>query len=85
MSLLIEILVCPLGMFAMGGIVWVASRVPGRRAERLARLGSRATCMSMGAKRPVEVKENAPTQAPSMGSQGRPEGSTCPTSWIVTG
>jgi hypothetical protein len=61
MSSLIWILACPLGMFAMGGVVWVASRLPGRRAERLARVSSRATCMSMGAKQqPAEVKESAP-------------------------
>ncbi|MHB8242228.1 MAG: hypothetical protein ACYDHN_09570 [Solirubrobacteraceae bacterium] len=45
----------------MGGVVWVASRLPGRRAERLARVSSRATCMSMGAKQqPTEVKQSAP-------------------------
>jgi hypothetical protein len=52
MTSLIWILACPLGMFAMGGVVWVASRLPGRRAERVARTASRASCMSMGAKQP---------------------------------
>jgi hypothetical protein len=28
MTSLIWILACPLGMFAMGGVVWVASRLP---------------------------------------------------------
>jgi hypothetical protein len=47
-SSLIWILACPLGMFAMGGVAWAATRLPGRRAERLARVANRATCMPMG-------------------------------------
>lgn len=59
MTSLIWILACPLGMFAMGGVVWVATRLPGRRAERLARVANRATCMPMGAKsQPAEVQKN---------------------------
>jgi hypothetical protein len=62
MTSLIWILACPLGMFAMGGVVWVASRLPGRRAERVARVSSRATCMSMGAKQqPSEAEETTPS------------------------
>lgn len=38
----------PLGMAAMGGLVWVLARLPGRSAARLASLSSRATCMPMG-------------------------------------
>lgn len=61
MSSLIWILACPLGMFAMGGVVWVASRLPGRRAERVARTASRASCMSMGAKQQLaEVEQDTP-------------------------
>jgi hypothetical protein len=48
MTSLIWIVACPLGMFAMGGVAWAATRLPGRRAERLARTASRASCMSMG-------------------------------------
>jgi hypothetical protein len=61
MSSAIWILACPLGMFAMGGVVWVATRLPGKRAERLARTASRASCMSMGAKQqPSEAEETTP-------------------------
>jgi hypothetical protein len=64
MTSLIWILACPLGMFAMGGVVWVASRLPGRRAERVARISSRATCMSMGAKQqPAEVEQDTPAES----------------------
>jgi hypothetical protein len=60
MTSLIWILACPLGMFAMGGVVWVATRLPGKRAERLARTASRASCMSMGGAKPQpsEVEGN---------------------------
>ncbi|HVA18939.1 MAG TPA: hypothetical protein VMU55_02050 [Solirubrobacteraceae bacterium] len=58
-SSLIWILACPLGMFAMGGIAWGIAKLPGRRAERLARVANRATCMPMAAKsEPVEVQKN---------------------------
>jgi hypothetical protein len=61
MTSLIWILACPLGMFAMGGIAWGLGRLPGRRAERLARISSRASCMSMGAhQQTTEVKESPP-------------------------
>jgi len=49
-SSLIWILACPLGMFAMGGIAWGLGRLPGKRAERLARITGRASCMSTGGK-----------------------------------
>lgn len=63
MTSLIWILVCPLGMFAMGGIAWGLGRLPGRRAERLARTASRASCMSMGGakQQPSEAEETTPT------------------------
>ena len=58
MTSLIWILACPLGMFAIGGVAWGLARLRGRRAERLARATSRASCMSMGAStRPDEVGE----------------------------
>lgn len=62
MTSLIWIVACPLGMFAMGGVVWVAS-LPGRRAERLARTAGRASCMSMGGakQQPSEAEETTPT------------------------
>jgi hypothetical protein len=58
-SSLIWILACPLGMFAMGGVAWGIAKLPGIRAERLARVANRATCMPMGAKsQPAEVQGN---------------------------
>jgi hypothetical protein len=47
MSLLM--LLCPLGMAAMGGIAWVLTRLPGKRAERVARMARHTTCLPMGA------------------------------------
>jgi hypothetical protein len=49
MTSLIWILACPLGMFAMGAVAWGMAKLPGKRAERLARVANRATCMPMGA------------------------------------
>ncbi len=58
-SSLIWILACPLGMFAMGGVAWAATRLPGRRAERLARVANRATCMPMGgSQQPTGVEQS---------------------------
>jgi len=55
----IWILACPLGMFAMGGVAWGIAKLPGRRAERLARVANRATCMPMVARsQPPEVQKN---------------------------
>ncbi len=60
MGSLVWMLACPLGMAAMGGGAWVLSRLPGRQAERLARISSRANCMPMGARHhPPEVTESA--------------------------
>ena len=55
----IWILACPLGMFAIGGAAWGLGRLPGRRAERLARATSRVSCMSVAAaaQRPSEDGE----------------------------
>jgi hypothetical protein len=55
----IWMLACPLGMFAMGGVAWGLRRLPGRRAERLARTASRASCMSMGARPVAEADGSA--------------------------
>ena len=46
---LIWLLACPLGMFAIGAVAWGLGRLPGRRAERLARATSRVSCMPVGA------------------------------------
>ena len=57
MSLLM--LLCPLGMAAMGGVAWVLTRLPGKRAERT-RAGSQpidAAC------RWVQLNRNPPTKA----------------------
>jgi len=48
MTSLIWLLACPLGMFAIGGVAWGLGRLPGRRAERLARATSRVSCMPVG-------------------------------------
>ena len=48
MTSLIWILACPLGMFAIGGVAWGLGRLPGRRAERLARATSRVSCAPVG-------------------------------------
>ena len=43
----------------MGAVAWGIAKLPGRRAERIARVANRATCMSMGAKsQPAEVQKN---------------------------
>jgi hypothetical protein len=58
MSLLM--LLCPLGMAAMGGIAWVLTRLPGARTERIARIARRSTCLPVSAKQPAEAEANAP-------------------------
>ena len=65
MGSLIWVLACPLGMFAMGGLAWGLGRLPGRRAQRLASLSSRATCMPMGARHATTAVEQS---APSAGA-----------------
>lgn len=58
-SSLIWTLACPLGMFAMGGIAWALTRLPGRRAARLARIANHATCMPMSARpQPTEAEQS---------------------------
>ena len=59
MTSLIWLLACPLGMFAIGGVAWGLGRLPGRRAQRLARATGRVSCMPVGAatQRPSEDGE----------------------------
>jgi hypothetical protein len=66
MSSSIWIVACPLGMFAMGGIAWGFTRLPGRRAERLAPVSSRTSGMTMGSakQQPAAVGESTPGQVP---------------------
>ena len=68
MTSLIWILACPLGMFAIGGIAWGLGRLPGRRAERLARATSRVSCM------PVGATSQRPSEAGEMTEQARADG-----------
>ncbi len=56
----LEILLCPLGMAAMGGIAWVLTRLPGRRTERIARMARHSTCLPVGAKQPADVRPSTP-------------------------
>lgn len=56
----LEILLCPLGMAAMGGIAWVLTWLPGRRTERIARMARHSTCLPVGAKQPAEVEQSTP-------------------------
>jgi hypothetical protein len=55
MSLLM--LLCPLGMAAMGGIAWVLTRLPGKRTARIAR---RSTCLPLGARQPAQAEQSTP-------------------------
>jgi len=47
MSLLM--LLCPLGMAAMGGVAWVLTRLPRKRMGRIAWGARRSTCLPVGA------------------------------------
>jgi len=40
---------CPLGMVAMGGVAWVLTRLPGKRTGRIARVARRSTCLPLPA------------------------------------
>jgi hypothetical protein len=55
MSLLM--LLCPLGMAAMGGVAWVLTRLPGKRTGRIARVARRSTCLLVGASQPQPADE----------------------------
>jgi hypothetical protein len=51
-----EILLCPLGMVATGGIAWALTGLPGKRVERVARIARRSTCVPPSAKQPPKAK-----------------------------
>jgi hypothetical protein len=53
----ILMLLCPLGMAAMGGVAWVLTRLPGKRTG-LARVARRSTCLP--ACLPVGASESQP-------------------------
>ncbi len=56
MSLLM--LLCPLGMAAMGGVAWVLTRLPGRTPSGLRGWFGRS-CLPMSVKQPAEAEANA--------------------------
>jgi hypothetical protein len=55
MSLLM--LLCPLGIAAMGGIAWMLTRLSGKRTARIAR---RSTCLPVGARQPAQAEQSTP-------------------------
>lgn len=57
----IWVLACPLSMLAMGGVAWVAGRLPGGRARRLRSAAGRVSCMAGGSAKPAggEVEPSA--------------------------
>jgi hypothetical protein len=59
MSLLM--LLCPVGMAAMGGIAWVLTRLPGKGTGRIARMARRSSCLPL------------PTSQPRPADDGRQE------------
>lgn len=58
MSLLM--LLCQLGMAAMGGVTWVLTRLPGKRTERNGRMGRHSNCLPVGTKRAAEAEQSTP-------------------------
>lgn len=56
----IWLLACPLGMLAMGGMAWVAGRLPGGARRRRGTAG-RVSCMASGSGKPAggEVEPSA--------------------------
>jgi hypothetical protein len=63
MSLLM--LLCPLGMAAMGGVAWVLTRLPGKRTGRIARAARRSTCLPVGASQ-SQFADEGPERAGSV-------------------
>jgi hypothetical protein len=52
---------CPLGMVTMGGVAWLLTRLPGRRAERIAQVARRSTCVPVGtSQQPGEAAQSTP-------------------------
>jgi hypothetical protein len=58
MSLLM--LLCPLGVAAVGGVAWVLTRLPGKRTERIARMARRSTCLPVSTNQPEEAEADTP-------------------------
>jgi hypothetical protein len=62
MMSVIWLLACPLGMLAIGGVAWVAGRLPGERARGARGAAGRVTCMPSGSSKPAEGGEDATAQ-----------------------
>jgi hypothetical protein len=61
---------CPLGMVAMGGVAWVVTRLPGKRAERIAQVARHATCLPVApARSPARPPKAHLTRVASTRSQ----------------
>jgi hypothetical protein len=50
-------LLCPLGMAAMGGIAWLLRRLPGKRTERIAPVARRSNCLALPHSQPKPVDD----------------------------
>ena len=55
---LLGVLACPLGMLAMAGVAWLASRTLRERSPRIARLAEHATCMPMAKDRSTQPQSS---------------------------
>lgn len=55
----ILMLLCPLGMAAMGGVAWVLTRLPRKRTVRTARVARRSTCLPLSASQIATADEGA--------------------------
>jgi hypothetical protein len=52
---------CPLGMVAMGGVAWVLTQLPGRRADRIAKVARHSMCLPVGtSQKPGEAAPSTP-------------------------
>lgn len=60
MSLLM--LLCPLGMTAMGGVAWVLTRLPEKRTGRIARMARRSSRLPVGGSQPQPADEDSGRQ-----------------------
>jgi hypothetical protein len=58
--MLLLMLLCPLGMAAMGGVAWVLTRLPGKRTERIGRMARHSTYLPVGTKQPAEAEQSTP-------------------------
>jgi hypothetical protein len=50
---------CPLGMVAMGGVAWVLTRLPGKRTGRIARVARRSTRLPLPASQAQPATEGS--------------------------